>query len=116
MKHELLHEKAILKAKAFHRAEIELIDVLQEVDANASVPGTEPKMQQNIPGSRRLSAQTKHQVNLRDQGQCTNVHEGKRCENKRWLETHHQIPLSQGGYNSLSNLTTLCWSHHRMRH
>ncbi len=32
MKHELLHEKAILKAKTFHRAEIELIDVLQEVD------------------------------------------------------------------------------------
>lgn len=87
------------------------------VDTSASVPGTDTKVQQeNIPGSRKISAQTKHQINLRDQGQCTSVHEGKRCENKRWLEIHHKVPLSQGGNNNLNNLTTLCWSHHRMQH
>ncbi len=68
------------------------------------------------PVTRRLPAQTKHQINARDQGQCTHVEEGKRCENKRWLETHHQIPLSQGGNNNLNNLVTLCWAHHRLRY
>ncbi len=63
-----------------------------------------------------LSAQTKHQVNLRDQGQCTHVQEGERCENRRWLETHHQIPVSLGGSDGIDNLTTLCSAHHRMQH
>ncbi len=66
--------------------------------------------------SRQIPAQTKHQIHRRDGGQCTHVHNAQRCQNKRWLEVHHQIPLSVGGSNNLQNLTTLCWSHHRMRH
>jgi hypothetical protein len=71
---------------------------------------------QCVPGTRSLAAQTKHQVNLRDQGQCTHIQDGRRCENKKWVETHHQIPLSKGGTNDLNNLRTLCWAHHRMQH
>ena len=56
-------------------------------------------------------------VNLRDQGQCTHAHpDGSRCEQRRWIETHHIRPVSQGGSNSISNLTTLCFHHHRMIH
>lgn len=96
---------------------IERAKRLAKVDANASVPGTDTKVQpENIPGSRKLSAQTKHQVSLRDQGQCTHTTDGERCENKRWLETHHQVPLSLGGSNNLNNLKTLCWAHHKMQH
>ncbi len=68
------------------------------------------------PVTRRIPTQIRHQINLRDQGQCTHVNDGQRCENKRWLETHHQIPFAQGGSHNLNNLKTLCWAHHRMRH
>jgi len=68
----------------------------------------------------------KHAVQLRDQGQCThvllrkNIKTGKpdhgRCTQRRWLEVHHITPVSQGGTNTLDNLTTLCQTHHRQMH
>ena len=64
-----------------------------------------------------IPAATKHAINLRDQGQCTEIHEdGTRCENTRWLHIHHIIPLEHGGTDELSNLTTLCSTHHEIRH
>ena len=73
-------------------------------------------IQEHVPGTRQLSAQTKHNVNKRDQGQCTHQDQNIRCSNKRWTDIHHQIPLSQGGSNDLDNLTTLCWAHHHQHH
>src|SRR6185312_7408275 len=65
----------------------------------------------------KIPAITRHAVNLRDQGQCTHTHtDGSRCEQKRWIETHHIQEVSQGGSNSISNLTTVCFHHHRLRH
>lgn len=32
------------------------------------------------------------------------------------LQIHHEIPLSRGGSNNPSNLTTLCKFHHSMKH
>jgi hypothetical protein len=32
-RHEAIHEKAISRAKTFHRAEADLLDVLQELDS-----------------------------------------------------------------------------------
>lgn len=32
------------------------------------------------------------------------------------LQIHHRIPLSQGGNNNESNLSTLCIFHHSMKH
>lgn len=63
-----------------------------------------------------LPARTKHQVFLRDQGQCTKVVQGKRCQTRRWLDVHHVIPLAKGGEDTLQNLVTLCSAHHRMDH
>ena len=59
---------------------------------------------------------TIHAVNHRDQGQCTHVSEFGRCEQKRWLDHHHIIPVSHGGSNDIKNLTTLCHAHHKMHH
>jgi len=65
----------------------------------------------------RFTSEMKHRVNQRDQTQCTHVDSlGRRCSNKRWVEIHHIIPVSQGGDNRLENLTTLCHAHHRMTH
>ena len=64
-----------------------------------------------------IPAHLLHQVNFRDQRQCTHVtQEGKRCTQKRWLEIHHPKPVSEGGKNTLENLTTLCSIHHRAHH
>ncbi|MGZ6334261.1 MAG: HNH endonuclease signature motif containing protein [Bdellovibrionota bacterium] len=57
-----------------------------------------------------------HQVRVRDLSQCTDVKNGIRCTNRRWLEIHHLKPVSQGGSNEVDNLTTLCQAHHRIEH
>jgi hypothetical protein len=59
----------------------------------------------------------KHQVHLRDQGQCTHRNSNdQRCNQRRWLEIHHIHPVSQGGTHTLENLATLCSNHHRFIH
>lgn len=68
-------------------------------------------------GRRPIPAAIRHRVNLRDQGRCTYVlSDGSRCNEARWIEIHHKIPVSEGGTNALENLTTLCSSHHRRTH
>ncbi len=67
--------------------------------------------------NRYLSAQIKHAITLRDQARCTHTNQdGIRCENRRWLETHHIKQISFGGTNELTNLTTLCSVHHKDKH
>jgi hypothetical protein len=80
-------------------------------DAPVTVTHKSSENRALIPAIRR------HQVQLRDGGQCahTNAH-GERCGNRRWLDIHHVIPRGQGGDNQLENLTTLCSAHHRSEH
>jgi hypothetical protein len=64
-----------------------------------------------------LPAWLKHRVLARSGGRCmANNPDGSRCEQTRWLHTHHIKPLSEGGTNDLENLTVLCSGHHRMIH
>lgn len=64
-----------------------------------------------------IVARTKHEVIKRDQGQCNHRDKnGRRCEQKRWLDVHHRVPVSQGGTNQLDNLVTLCKTHHSFQH
>lgn len=78
-------------------------------NAAASVLGTHSR--------RYITAQTKHQVYLRDQGQCAHIDkENKRCESRRWLDIHHIIPISQKGTHATQNLITLCYNHHKQMH
>jgi 5-methylcytosine-specific restriction endonuclease McrA len=53
-------------------------------------------------------------VNKRDGGMCVI------CKSKgtftKGSDTHHIIPLSKGGSNTMSNLITLCESCHSQRH
>jgi hypothetical protein len=59
----------------------------------------------------------KHKVNERDGGRCSHRDsDGKRCENRRWLDIHHIRPRSEGGLNTLENLVILCSAHHKMEH
>ncbi|MGE3975398.1 MAG: HNH endonuclease [Bdellovibrionales bacterium] len=57
------------------------------------------------------------QVQLRDKGQCTyQNHQGERCTERKWIDTHHIVPRSKGGQDTFENLITLCKGHHRLEH
>ncbi len=73
----------------------------------------EVKSQKRIP----VPAAIRHQVNLRDQRRCAHIQpDGIRCNQARWIEIHHKIPVSQGGLNTVDNLITLCSTHHKFAH
>lgn len=58
-----------------------------------------------------------HAVNLRDQRRCTQrLPGGSRCNQTRWVDFHHIIPVCEGGPNTVENLTTLCAAHHKYQH
>lgn len=66
---------------------------------------------------RSRPAAVDRKVLLRDEGQCTQTDSnGRRCDQRRWLQVHHIQLVSEGGTDSLDNLTTLCSAHHRMKH
>ena len=69
------------------------------------------------PGQRKKPAHLAHQVNLRDGFRCAYVYkDGSRCDKQSFLEHHHVIPLSWGGENTASNISTRCFWHHRYEH
>ena len=75
------------------------------------------KSESQIKGSHPISARTKHEVMKRDEARC--IHRDafeQRCEQRRWLDVHHRIPVSEGGTNTLDNLITLCKNHHIHQH
>ena len=80
------------------------------------------KSKKTIPGKKvlwrkALSAQLKHEVFLRDRGQCQfRGVDGKVCGEKKFVQIHHLEPLWQGGKNELGNLLTLCHRHHHFFH
>ena len=64
-----------------------------------------------------LPQQLKHQIALRDRGQCSHIDQkGKRCPEKKFLQVHHLQPVHRRGANSIENLTTLCAGHHQLLH
>jgi len=64
-----------------------------------------------------IPAAVRHQVMLRDRGQCQGKTPlGTRCRCKQWTDIHHVRPVSIGGTDDLGNLLTLCRSHHQKVH
>jgi hypothetical protein len=79
-----------------------------------SVPPEHPKVQA---GRQPIPASVKHPVILRDGMRCAHVSsDGRRCEQKRWLQLHHQVAVKNGGLNTAQNLQTLCQAHHQFVH
>ncbi len=66
---------------------------------------------------KNLTTAQKHAVFARDQGKCTHRDSSSQvCGSDRWIDIHHIIPVSRGGSNDPSNLTTLCSFHHDLVH
>jgi hypothetical protein len=69
------------------------------------------------PGRRPIPAAVQHSIMRRDDMRCTYFSpDGRRCEQKRWLERHHQIEVARGGLNTVENLRLLCRAHHDLVH
>lgn len=69
------------------------------------------------PNQRLVPQQIKHQVYRRDKGECqATLPDKSKCCARRFVELHHIIPLSQGGFHHVGNLTTLCSAHHKHAH
>ncbi len=82
-----------------------------------ALQATKLKSAHQRPSRVPIPANLNHQVRLRDHGKCTYTHEnGRKCNQTRWLEVHHKVPVSKGGENTLENLATLCSAHHGWIH
>jgi len=86
----------------------------KSVPTRVALKGQVSRVKQKQSRTKRipLPAKLKHQVFLRDQGKCSQAN----CADARWIQIHHIKPVSEGGFNKLENLTTLCWAHHKMIH
>ena len=79
------------------------------------VAGTVVRLE--APAKRIPNAVPRHELALRDGGQCTQrLPNGTRCPERRWLQRHHVKPFSQGGTTTAQNLVTLCYGHHKGQH
>jgi len=64
-----------------------------------------------------IPAPIRHEIFSRDRGQCTfKDSKGKRCENRKWIDLHHKIAVSDGGAHTVENIVTLCREHHHKHH
>jgi len=90
----------------------------ESVDKPVSLPNSSTKAPANpSPKREPIPANLLHQINLRDERRCTFIKSNEaRCNQTRWIEIHHKIPVSQGGGNTLENLITLCAAHHKWVH
>ncbi len=83
--------------------------------ASAGVKKSEAPASRQV--SRSIPALVKHQVQLRDRGQCRHLLPGgTRCESRRFLQFHHVVHFESGGESTLGNLVLLCSSHHQRVH
>lgn len=58
-----------------------------------------------------------HQISLRDTRACQfTMLDGKKCNQKMFVQVHHLTPRSEGGLHTLHNLQTLCSFHHKLQH
>ncbi|MGE3759667.1 MAG: HNH endonuclease signature motif containing protein, partial [Pseudobdellovibrionaceae bacterium] len=86
------------------------------VSHNLQGPGIGAKMRASKI-RKPLKAPIKHLIQLKYNSQCAHTDSnGKRCSQRRHLDVHHIIQVSQGGGDELENLTLLCSGHHKMIH
>jgi len=67
------------------------------------------------PGSRHIPAAVKRAVWFRDRGQCAFVSaQGRRCEQRSYLELHHIHPFALGGEATVGNIALRCQRHNAL--
>ena len=94
----------------FDRALTLLLDeVARKKMAKAAAPGPD---RITAPGSRHIPAAVKRAVWFRDRGQCAFVsQQGRRCNERAFLELHHIHPFALGGEATIGNIALRCRRH-----
>ncbi len=66
-----------------------------------------------VPARSHISNSVRRQVFQKSQGRCcyTDLSTGRRCDETRYLEVDHRIPVALNGNNSIENLQNLCKNH-----
>ena len=92
-------------------------DPVKRAERSRAVSSRKSEVPTKQPGRQPVRAAVKHPVVLRDTMQCTHVSsDGRRCEQKRWLQLHHVVEVRKGGLNTVDNLQVLCRAHHDLVH
>ena len=87
-------------------------DKFQNQNGNDGLKSPNRLVNKRVP----LTAETKHFIFKRDNGQCRFHINGQRCTSRIHLEVHHKLPIAKGGTDAIENLVLLCSSHHKSIH
>ena len=118
---ELIAKRAIEKEspeKKLERAQKRKSPMSSQSKKLTPVSLRKQNLQSQSPKTRvPIPQKIRNQLLINAQHQCTyQSPDGRRCEEKLWLELHHLKPISQGGGNEIENLKFLCFSHHKYLH
>jgi hypothetical protein len=96
-------------AQVFDRA---LTVLLEDLARKKLAATSQPRHAASSSGrSRHIPAQVKRTVWLRDGSRCTFVGNGRRCEERGFLEFHHVRPYAAGGEATVDNIRLVCRKH-----
>jgi hypothetical protein len=102
---DLSEEREVLNKKESGPLSVERCESSRDEEC---IPGATGKRNRYIP------AGVRHEVMLRDEGRCTYVSpDGKRCNEKRYLEFDHFVPFCHGGEHSILNIKLVCNIHNQ---
>jgi hypothetical protein len=86
-----------------------LEEVARKKMAATAAPGPD---RITAPGSRHIPAAVKRAVWFRDRGQCAFLSpQGRRCQERAYLELHHIHPFALGGEATVGNIALRCRRH-----
>jgi predicted restriction endonuclease len=90
-----------------------LTALLAELARKKFAAAEQPRPPQGIaPGSRHVPAEVRRAVWVRDLGRCAFVGtQGRRCDERGFLEFHHVRPYAAGGAPSVDNIQLRCRRH-----
>jgi len=86
---------------------------------DAVTPGPDQGTRQIIKttGRTAIPAAVERLVRQRDNNQCQFIlADGSKCQETRWVELHHIVPIAFGGAHDINNITITCRGHHRVIH
>jgi 5-methylcytosine-specific restriction endonuclease McrA len=98
-----------------------LVALIAQTEKRKAAVGCKPRRPRGAELTRRSEARRRHvpaqerrTVWERDGGRCTGVSEtGRRCEERRFLEFDHVIPVARGGRSTADNLRLRCREHNQ---
>ena len=74
-----------------------------------------PRAARGSSNPRHIPSHVKRAVRNRDDGRCTYVSDdGHRCDERKFLEYDHELPLARGGQTSIANLRLRCRAHNQL--